>query len=64
MNTITMRVNDVELEEISMLREMASKEFKVSRHRIMKRAMLEGLKLLRAQMVSTTLRPPGSTLPD
>jgi hypothetical protein len=57
MNTITMRVNDVELEEISRLREMASKEFKVSRHRIMKRAMLEGMKLLKEQMQITTVGP-------
>jgi len=47
MSTISMRVNEEELLEIQRVVAMASKDVSVSRHKIMKAAMMRGLRELR-----------------
>ena len=49
MTTVTMRFEQKELDDIALVRALVSREFKVSRHRLMKRALREGLKVIKQE---------------
>lgn len=52
MSTISVRLNEVELEELEEIVRMASSSIKVSRHQVMKHALSRGLQCIKDEVGS------------
>ena len=64
MSTISMRVNEEELQEIQKVVALASKDVSVSRHKIMKAAMMRGLRELSTVLGSQKAQDALGVLPE